>query len=131
MHRRRVLAIATGILVPGSGCVGNDNGSEEPTITVDELAFLPRDLAVESGTTVTWINEDSTVVPPHTVTSTQFFDDAEEWQFDVEFESEGDEATYTFEEDGLYTYIDEHNEGSHCGAVVVGDASLDRLLPCI
>jgi plastocyanin len=67
MKMLMLLAILV-VLILIAGCTqqnppptGNPN-----TVTIKNFAFSPSVLTVSSGTTVTWVNEDSTV---HTVTS--------------------------------------------------------------
>lgn len=100
-------------------------------MAVTRTGYDPRNLSVDVGTTVTGVNENSTVVPRHTVTSDPFLDESAAWSFDEELAEEGDEASYTFEEEGLYTYVGTaKGESCMCGVVAVGDASYDDPLPC-
>lgn len=100
-------------------------------MAVTRTGYDPRNLSVDAGTTVTWVNENSTILPEHTVTSEPILDRSAEWSFDVTLAEEGDEASYTFEEPGLYTYVGTvKGEDCMCGVVAVGDASYDDPLPC-
>jgi plastocyanin len=72
-----------------------DMAGEAVTATIEGFAFLPGDLEVAAGTTVTWTNNDSA---PHTVTAT-----------DGSFQSgtleQGDTFSYTFETAGEFSYF--------------------------
>lgn len=92
--------------------------------------FDPIRQSVSVGTTVVWENNSSGTYDSHTVTSTQFHETAVDWSFDEEF-SGGETLSYTFEEAGVYEYYCSiHGETSMCGAVLVGDVSLEQDLPC-
>ena len=133
MHRREVLRLASLTGVALAGCLGSDGGDQprEPVVSVGPRGYDPRKLSVDVGTTVRWVNENTTVLPRHTVTSRAFLDESTEWSFDAELPGEGAEATYTFERTGLFTYVGTI-KGKHCmcGLVAVGDASYDDPLPC-
>lgn len=131
--RRRALGLAAAAGSALAGCAGGDTTSEgdDPTVSVTRLGYDPRNLSVDVGTTVTWVNENGTILPKHTVTSKPFLDRSAEWSFDATLAEEGDEASYTFEEAGLYTYVGTvKGESCMCGVVAVGDASYDEPLPC-
>ncbi|KAB1198173.1 MULTISPECIES: plastocyanin/azurin family copper-binding protein [Haloferax] len=101
--------------------------STAPVVEMGDLAFEPPILAVEPGTTVQWVNRDSF---SHTVTSTQFHDNAEPWNFNMEVLA-GESVSYTFTQPGVYQYYcGVHGENTMCGAVLVGDVSLTGTLPC-
>lgn len=131
MNRRDVLRLSGAAGAALTGCLGGGGGEREPVVSVSRMGFVPQNISVETGATVTWVNENETVLPRHTVTSDPFLDRSAEWSFDAELAEEGDEASYTFEEDGLYTYVDAVSENDcRCGLVAVGDASYDDPLPC-
>lgn len=138
MNRRTVLALGAGAVVPIAGCLGDTGGSEsngntveKNTVEVSEMGYKPRKLSIDVGATVTWVNENSTVVPAHTVTSKQIIKGAEEWSLDERLEESGDTVSHTFEEAGLYTYVGTiKGEDCMCGLVAVGDASYGDPLPC-
>jgi plastocyanin len=140
--RRGFLGIAVAGSVGLAGC-GSDGGGdggggdESPTTpsatrsgTVVEMrstSFDPLRASVEPGTTVEWVNEDGF---DHDVTAEQFHDVAADWDFS-EALAAGESTTYTFEEAGVYEYYCTiHGEENMCGAVLVGDVSLDQSLPC-
>lgn len=135
MKRRDVLAAGVASSVALTGCVGgsdsDSDGSDDPVVAVSETGYDPRKLSVDVGTTVTWMNENSTAFQEHTVTSQGFLADSAEWSFDEELPEEGAEASYTFDAEGLYTYVGTvRGEDCMCGLVAVGDASYGDPLPC-
>lgn len=92
-----------------------------------DTSFQPLRTSVDPGTTVEWTNEDSF---GHDVTAAQFHDAAAAWDFAVDV-GPGESATHTFDSAGVYEYACTiHGRSSMCGAVLVGDASLDKSLPC-
>jgi len=77
------------------------------------------------------VNENSSILSKHTVTSEPFLEESAAWEFDEELEEEGEEVSYTFEEEGLYTYVGTiKGKDCMCGLVAVGDASYGDPLPC-
>ncbi|MFT4931088.1 MAG: plastocyanin [Natronomonas sp.] len=101
--------------------------AESKTVALEGFAFNPVRAFVDPGTTVRWVNEDNAA---HDVTSTQFHDAAETWDFSQGI-SGGESVSYTFESAGVYEYYCTiHGRSSMCGAIVVGDASLSADLPC-
>jgi plastocyanin len=66
---------------------------DEPDVAMSGFAFVPADLTVEVGTTVTWTNEDNV---DHTTTSATGL-------WDSQLES-GDTFEFTFEEGGAFQY---------------------------
>lgn len=67
---------------------------KEPVVEIEKLAFAPREIVVEVGATITWMNRDGS---RHSATS----DGAE---FDTGEIASGDEAQITFEEAGTFAY---------------------------
>lgn len=151
MQRRRYLAavLASGT-VALAGCSGGGDGDGDDDggggdggttaaatttfagpdnqVRAAGTAFNPIRLSVEPGTTVIWDNEDSV---PHTVVSAEFTEQATAWEYDKRMTASGGGAEFTFEEEGVYEYFcDIHGEESMCGAILVGDVSLDASLPC-
>ncbi len=66
------------------------------TVSIADSAFVPEDLAVAAGTTVTWRNDDGL---QHSVVS------ATDLEFASTVMDEGDEFTFAFEEPGEYAYV--------------------------
>lgn len=133
MKRRDVLAASVAAGVALTGCQGgsDSDGSSDPVVAVTETGYEPRKLSVDVGTTVTWVNENSTAFQEHTVTSRAFLEASADWTFDEELPEEGAEVSYTFDAAGLYTYVGTiRGEDCMCGLVAVGDASYDDPLPC-
>jgi len=65
--RRRLLAAALlAVAVAAAGLAPSSAGAEETTVKIDNFEFVPAQLTVKAGTTVTWINADDI---PHTVVS--------------------------------------------------------------
>ena len=79
---------------------GSDPGSETPVqgvsqVRIEDFAFVPANIVVEAGTTVTWTNYDGV---GHTVTS----DEGDELDSDL---LGGNETfSHTFDEPGAYRY---------------------------
>ena len=63
--------------------------------------YLPLNLEIPRGTSVTWTNDDSV---PHTVQSQDEFGNVIDW-FNSPPLNTGDKFEYTFEEDGVYHYF--------------------------
>ena len=65
------------------------------TISIDNFSFTPKEITVEQGTTVTWLNHDDV---PHTVVST-----------DKKFRSKAldtdEQFSFTFADVGTYSYF--------------------------
>ena len=115
------------IVKPFDVTVGGGEASMQ-TVELVNTAFDPVRATVAPGTTVEWVNQDSF---GHDVTSAQFHDVAEQWDFSTSLSSSGNTATYTFESEGIYEYeCTIHGSETMCGVVLVGDVSLDQDLPC-
>lgn len=149
MKRRRfigaALATASTPFVAGCGSSGGGDGGnneDDPTddqttttvpgpqnlVVASSSTFDPIRLSVEPGTEVTWQNEDSYT---HTVDSDQFHEKAADWTKDARMSANGGQTKHTFDEEGVYEYYCTiHGKEKMCGAVLVGDVSLDESLPC-
>ncbi|MFB6146376.1 MAG: plastocyanin/azurin family copper-binding protein [Halobacteriaceae archaeon] len=100
----------------------------EVTVEMAASAFDPVRADVAVGTTVVWTNRDPY---GHTVESARFHETAADWAFETETLGQGDTAAYTFETAGVYEYFCTiHGRDNMCGAVLVGDVSLSKTLPC-
>jgi plastocyanin len=77
-------------------------------VRIDDFAFLPKELTVPVGTTVTWVNDDWA---PHTVT-------ADDGAFVSERLNQGQRFAHTFAEAGTYPYRCSFHPGM-LGTVVV------------
>ena len=82
-------------------------GTGVPGCEVEDWCYMPADLHVHVGDTVTWVNSDHL---PHTVTSVsptgghEPTPGDEDGLFDSGFMSGGDEWSYTFDTEGEYYY---------------------------
>lgn len=86
-------APATG--TPEGGATSEpDGGSTASTVTIDNYAFSPDSITVSAGTTVTWVNNDTTA---HTVT-------ADDGSFDSGNLAPGESFTFTFTSAGSFVY---------------------------
>jgi plastocyanin len=74
-----LLTIGSGVMLIGCGNESKVPVAKENQVLIKDYKFLPQDISVKVGTTVTWINEDTVV---HTV-----------------------EGTFTFDKVGVYDYI--------------------------
>lgn len=88
-----IIALLIGV-VALSGCTQNQQNVPANTVYVQNFAFNPNSLTVKVGTTVTWVNKDSTT---HTVIS----DNGAFTSGDL---SPGSNYTYTFNNTGTYPY---------------------------
>jgi plastocyanin len=91
---------------PADAADGEDTAAEgdevsdgDATVVASFFTFEPEELSVATGTTVTFVNEDSV---RHTFTSGEGEADG---TFDLETVAEGDTAEFTFDEAGTYPYF--------------------------
>jgi plastocyanin len=63
-------------------------------VKIDNFSFMPQDITVAPGTTVTWVNQDDI---PHTVTSTTDLFKSKALDTDDKF-------SFTFDKPGTYEY---------------------------
>jgi plastocyanin len=82
---------------------------KEWSVAIEDFYFEPANAAIESGDTITWVNEGNT---PHTVTS-------DDGQFDSEVLKPGDSFSVTFTGAGTLTYHCEIHPSMR-GSVSVG-----------
>lgn len=103
--------------------------ADNPRVVLADESFTPRRLRVRSGTTVTWVNEDTT---SHTVDSAAFNpESATDWSFYSADIVPGNRVRYTFETTGVYEYFcTVHGQDTMCGVVLVGDVTYHATLPC-
>lgn len=97
------------------------------TVEMRQEMFDPVKKAVEPGTTVVWRNSSSV---DHNMTSVQFHDVAEKWNFRTQTLQPDDSAVYSFDQEGIYEYFCRIHGEEMCGAILVGDVSLNASLPC-
>ncbi len=110
-HLRLVLGIVCTVLLILACMTAGCNSSPAPaspaatpassvggsTITIRNFAFDPSALTVKTGTTVTWVNNDS---PPHAIAS----DAGSPAAFSSDSLSTGASYQFTFSQPGTYTY---------------------------
>ena len=70
-------------------------GAAEHIVKMKGFKFVPSDITVSIGDTVTWINEDSA---PHTAT-------ANNDEFDSDRLEDGDHFSFTFDKQGDFSYF--------------------------
>lgn len=102
---------------------GQSDGEEaDATVDIEEGVFVPVRTRIEVGDTVTWMNNDDR---PHRVLSLDG-DDFGSGRI------EPDESySHTFNREEAVIYIDPiAGRARMCGAVIVGNAELERDLPC-
>ncbi|WP_435062775.1 cupredoxin domain-containing protein [Halobaculum sp. EA56] len=121
-------ATTTGEPATTTATAGSGDGSA--SVGVYSNYYQPVRLSVPVGTTVTWTNQASGAYATHTVTSARFHETAASWSLDARLGS-GDSTDHTFDSPGVYEYYCTiHGESTMCGAVLVGDATLESNLPC-
>lgn len=103
-----VVAVVLLVVVPvvavfaGAGPFGNDDPEQTPVVTGErsvtvemrDFVYFPKDLTVDAGTEVTWVNEDAA---PHDATG-----DDEAWRTEVLNEDESE--TVVFDTPGTFPY---------------------------
>lgn len=77
-----------------SAAATQDNAAPPVVVAMKDYAFVPKDITVAPGTTVTWRNDDSA---PHTAT-------ADDKLFGSGDMSQGATFSYTFTKAGVYPY---------------------------
>lgn len=127
VYRRRFLAASATAAVTGvAGCAGSTGGGsikETPDVMMTGSQFQPRNIHVDTGTTVTWTNEDGF---QHTLTSA-----SDNWDKDTTVPA-GGQTTHTFENSGVYdAYCSIHGSSDLSGMsmkIGVGDATIESPL---
>ena len=135
----RAVVAGTAAAVLLAGCGGSDSGTTKPetaastspttianatvtavktagssAVTVKQFQFMPAELTVKVGTTVTWTNQDDIL---HTATSGATPGTAD-GKFDGPMDGRGKSFSHVFDQAGRYPYFcSRHN--SMTGAVVV------------
>ena len=66
--------------------------SSNPTVTIDNFSYSPKELTIRAGTTVTWVNQDDV---PHTATA-----DGDSPLFDSKALDTDDKYSFTFNQAG-------------------------------
>ena len=106
MMRYRLAAIATAfLLLGGAAACGSASGNRSSNATtapvanevvIKNFAFVPQTITVKTGTTVTWVNEDSVV---HTVAP-----DHNAFPASPDLNN-GDKYSHTFTSAGTFSYL--------------------------
>ena len=81
-------------VVPETQTAARDIPAAATTVRIVNLAFNPAEVTIATGTTVSWVNDDSV---PHTVTST-------DGVFDSGIFDPGANFTWTFDQPGSFPY---------------------------
>lgn len=100
-RRRAIQAVGGGVLALGGSywLLGRPTVAETTDVTLKNSQFRPRNVEVASGETVVWTNEEDSGEGEKI---TYFLRNAgSDWEFESEV-GEGDSATHTFEESGVY-----------------------------
>lgn len=108
--------IVTGALLAFAGCGGDDKeerpaakqakpaaaepaGKDSLTVDIASFKFMPANLVVAKGATVTFVNKDKA---PHTAT-------AEDGSFDTKRLNKAQKGDITFDKAGTFSYICEYH----------------------
>ena len=84
---------------PMADSVSITMSSSRPGCEADDTCYVPNQIVVDSGQTVTWINDDSAF---HTVTSGHY--DEHDGMFDSGQLDPAQKFSYTFAESGQFSY---------------------------
>ncbi|MEF9426683.1 MAG: plastocyanin/azurin family copper-binding protein [Candidatus Mariimomonas ferrooxydans] len=76
-------------------------GIKEVTINMIDISFEIPEIIIDSGTTITWVNQDNV---GHTVNSDPHPGHDNHPDLNSDLLSKGDTYSYAFDEPGLYTY---------------------------
>lgn len=122
MYALWLLLVALSVVLSACGGSGDETGEpttsagnqpSETEVIIEGIAFDPKELTVQAGDTVTWVNKDPV---DHTVTSgtpgEQGVPGVEEGtkpkvdgMFDDPLKSAGSTSSFTFEERGTFVYF--------------------------
>ena len=99
-------ALAAGAIGPGANAIDTNSGTSQSPATapaskativeIDNFNFKPRDLTINAGGTVTWINHDDV---PHTATGK-----GKTAIFDSKMLDTDEKFSFTFKNPGSYSY---------------------------
>lgn len=95
----------------GSATSPADTAGGTGGVTMESIAFMPQEITVEAGTTVTWSNEDSVA---HTVTAREGGASFDSGNMDA-----GTTFETTFDEPGTYEYVCDYHVGSGMTGTIV------------
>lgn len=105
-RRRLVMFLFVTIVIPLACKKAQDPGPNE--VFMENKAFLPNQLTIKAGTTITWTNKEAVL---HTVTSDNQFFDSGKLDKDKTFQ-------YTFSTTGVF-YYHSNTDANMTGAIVV------------
>ena len=120
IHAMLGILVAVALSLLGFGVVANAASELDISITTN---FSPANATIQTGTTVTWTNNDSQT---HELRST-----SGPAEFRTNPLSPGQKASFTFNTPGTYTYLDHQNDKSaaYRGTIVVTDAAVPATPP--
>ncbi|HKA34876.1 MAG TPA: plastocyanin/azurin family copper-binding protein [Candidatus Binatia bacterium] len=98
MRFRKPILLAGVILLLGS--TPRLYAESGATINIQTFQFQPKQIEVQAGTTVTWVNQDDV---RHTVTSGA--PDNKDGRFDATLSGKGAKFSFTFSQPGTYTFF--------------------------
>src|SRR5437868_1317093 len=88
------------------------------TVSVQNMQFSPQQITVSAGTTITWVNQESTT--PHTTTSDSQTG-SEHWNSGNL--NPGQSFSHTFTAPGTYTYHCTYHSGMTASVIVTANAT--------
>lgn len=98
MRFGKTIGLATVVLMLAFATrLGAESGA---TINIQTFQFQPKQIEVQAGTTVTWINQDDV---RHTVTSGA--PDNKDGRFDAPLAGKGAKFSFAFSQPGTYTFF--------------------------
>ena len=126
MRRTLILIILAGALSSCGGATSMEPATEASEVAVRSFEFVPTEIRVATGDTVTWANEDDIL---HTATSGTAGEQGvpgvgedvppmPDGTFDLQLDGRGSTASFTFRESGTYRYFCAIHAGMS-GVVVV------------
>jgi plastocyanin len=92
-----VLALAAAVFLVFGMLQHRAAAAEAPTVTIDNYMFMPQDLTIPVGGSITWVNHDSDI---HSVAA----DDGSPVMFKSPGLDTDDKFTFTFTKAGTYLY---------------------------
>jgi plastocyanin len=95
MKRAALLVIALVSIFCAARALGTENEPATVTVAIDNFSFTPKEVTIEKGTTVTWVNHDDV---PHTVVSTA-------QKFRSKALDTDDKYSFTFTDTGTFGYF--------------------------
>lgn len=105
-RRRFLLTGAGGVAVVGGSwwLFGRPEIEQTTEVSLRDSQFHPRNIEISSGDEVTWTNDEETEADIEDIVY-NIESATDDWEFEAEL-GEGQDATYTFEEPGIYDLYD-------------------------